>query len=124
MRGSAGCLPAAREAFGVPQPYLGHGLDFAALEHDVRRAAHSERLREALRSGDYNAILTAASPDPYGAIATLTPMSNRRVAAVLAASSAANPLKSTDAISPAPRLTCQRTHVKRTRSIRSARGRR
>ncbi len=26
-------LPAAREAFGVAQPYLGHGLDFADLEH-------------------------------------------------------------------------------------------
>ena len=94
-------LPSAKEAFGVPQPYLGHGLDFAGLELDVRRVAHTERLREALRLDDYNAILTAASPDPYGAIATLNQDEQDRVAAVLARANAANPLKSTDAISPA-----------------------
>ncbi len=93
-------LPAAREAFGVARPYLGPGLDFAGLELDVRRAAHAQRLREALRNGDDNAILTAASPDPYGAIATLNDGEQMRVAAVLARSNAANPLKSTDAISP------------------------
>ncbi|HET9662487.1 MAG TPA: hypothetical protein VFP05_19320, partial [Thermomicrobiales bacterium] len=59
-------LPAAREAFGTSTPYLGHGLDFAALELDVRREAHRHRLREALRGGDHQSILTAASPDPYG----------------------------------------------------------
>jgi hypothetical protein len=91
-------LPAAREAFGVSQPYLGHGMDFAGLEFDVRRAAHTERLREALRSEDYNAILTAASPDPYGAIATLSHDEQGRVSAVLARANAANPLKSTDAL--------------------------
>ncbi len=95
-------LPAAREAFGVAQPYLGHGLDFARLELEVRREAHGERLREALRSDDVNAILTAASPDPYGAIATLTQDEQQRVAVVLTVASDANPLKSTDAISPAP----------------------
>jgi hypothetical protein len=94
-------LPAAREAFGVAQPYLGHGLDFAGLELDVRRAAHRERLREALRSGDFNAILTAASPDPYGVIATLSSDEQERVAAVLARAHSLNPLKSTDAITPA-----------------------
>jgi hypothetical protein len=94
-------LPAAKEAFGVSQPYLGQGLDFAGLELDVRRAAHTERLREALRNDDYNAILTAASPDPYGAIATLSQDEQGRVAAVLDRANAANPLKSTDAISPA-----------------------
>jgi hypothetical protein len=95
-------LPAAREAFGVPQPYIGHGLDFAGLELDVRRSAHRERLREALRNDDENSILTAASPDPYGAIATLTDEEQTRVAAILARANAQNPLKSTDAISPAP----------------------
>jgi hypothetical protein len=94
-------LPAAREAFGVAKPYLGHGLDFAGLELDVRRAAHRERLREALRSGDFNAILTAASPDPYGVIATLSSDEQERVAAVLARAHSLNPLKSTDAITPA-----------------------
>ncbi len=94
-------LPAAREAFRVSQPYLGHGLDFAGLELDVRRAAHRERLREALRNEDENAILTAASPDPYGAIATLSDDEQIRVAAVLARADAVNPLKSTDVISPA-----------------------
>jgi hypothetical protein len=95
-------LPAAKEAFSVPQPYLGPGLDFAGLELDVRRVAHTERLREALRIDDDNAILTAASPDPYGAIATLTQDEQVRVAAVLARADAVNPLKSTDSISPAP----------------------
>ena len=85
----------------MSQPYLGQGLDFAGLELDVRRAAHTERLREALRNDDYNAILTAASPDPYGAIATLSQDEQGRVAAVLDRANAANPLKSTDAISPA-----------------------
>jgi hypothetical protein len=95
-------LPAAREAFGSPAPYLGPGLDFAALEFDVRREAHRHRLREAIRSGDQQSILTAASPDPYGAIATLDSHEQEQVAAVLARASAANPLKSTDSISPAP----------------------
>ncbi|HET9659048.1 MAG TPA: hypothetical protein VFP05_01885, partial [Thermomicrobiales bacterium] len=81
-------------------PYLGHGLDFAALELDVRREAHRHRLREALRGGDHQSILTAASPDPYGAIATLDSREQEQVAAVLARASAANPLKSTDSISP------------------------
>ncbi|MEZ4533184.1 MAG: hypothetical protein R2855_19475 [Thermomicrobiales bacterium] len=94
-------LPAARAAFGGAQPYLGHGLDFAVLEHDVRREAHRERLREALLADDENAILTAASPDPYGAIATLSPAEQSRVAAVLARANAANPLKTTDVITPA-----------------------
>lgn len=93
-------LPAAREAFGASQPYLGHGLDFAALELDVRRTAHRERLREAIRNQDENAILTAASPDPYDAIATLSPDEQARVAAVLARANAANPLKPTDVITP------------------------
>ncbi len=86
-------LPAAREAFGSATPYLGHGLDFAALELDVRRAAHRERLREALRGGDYQSILTAASPDPYGAIATLDAREQEQVASVLSKAHAANPLK-------------------------------
>lgn len=85
-------LPAAREAFGSATPYLGHGLDFAALELDVRRAAHRERLREALRTGDQQTILTAASPDPYGAIDTLDPHEQQQVAAILARSRASNPL--------------------------------
>lgn len=93
-------LPAAREAFGGTTPYLGHGLDFNALELDVRRSAHRERLREALRSGDQASILTAATPDPYGAIATLDSREQELVAAVLARASQANPLKSTDVISP------------------------
>lgn len=94
-------LPAAREAFGTGTPYLGHGLDFAALELDVRREAHRQRLREALRSGDRNAILTAASPDPYGAIATLDPREEALIREVLAQASQANPLKPAGAISPA-----------------------
>lgn len=94
-------LPAAREAFGSGQPYLGHGLDFANLELDVRREAHRERLREALGKRDDNAILTAASPDPYGAIATMSQDEQERIASVLARASAANPLKATDAFTPA-----------------------
>lgn len=95
-------LPAAREAFGTARPYLGPGLDFAALELDVRRAAHRERLREALRSGDEQAILTAASPDPYGAIGTLDAREQEQVSALLAKASASNPLKSTDSVPHLP----------------------
>ncbi|MEZ4504947.1 MAG: hypothetical protein R2848_03535 [Thermomicrobiales bacterium] len=69
-------IHAARAAFGGAQPYLGHGLDFAALEHDVRREAHRERLREALRADDENAILTAASPDSYGATLRFRPQNS------------------------------------------------
>lgn len=95
-------LPAAREAFGTAVPYLGHGLDFAKLELDVRRAAHRERLREALRSGDHQAILTAASPDPYDAIATLDAREQEQIAAIVARASAANPLASPDGPAPIP----------------------
>lgn len=94
-------LPAAREAFGSNTPYLGQGLDFAALELDVRREAHRQRLLEALRSGDQNAILTAASPDPYGALATLTPQEQETVASVLTRASQANPLQAPERIPPA-----------------------
>ena len=94
-------LPAAREAFGTATAYLGSGLDFNALELDVRRSAHRERLREALRSGDQVSILTAAAPDPYDAIATLDSHERELVASVLARASQANPLKSTDPIFPA-----------------------
>jgi hypothetical protein len=93
-------IPAAREAFGASNPYLGHGLDFSALELDVRREAHRQRLREALRSGDHQSILTAATPDPYGAISTLDPQEREQVAAVIARANQINPLKSTDTIPP------------------------
>jgi hypothetical protein len=93
-------LPAAREAFGTATPYLGQGLDFITLEQDVRREAHRQRLREALHADDYQSILTAASPDPYGAIATLDAREQEQVASVLARANAANPLKATDSISP------------------------
>lgn len=96
-------LPAAREAFGTVTPYLGHGLDFATLEFDVRRAAHRERLREALRSGDQAAILTAASPDPYRAIETLDAREQAIVRSVLDQARQANPLSPTDGFTPAPR---------------------
>jgi hypothetical protein len=94
-------IPAAREAFGMSTPYLGHGLDFSALELDVRREAHRQRLREALRSGDQQSILTAATPDPYGAISTLDPQERDQVAAVIARANQVNPLKSTDTL-PSP----------------------
>jgi hypothetical protein len=64
-------LPAAREIFADGTPYLGTKLDFTELELEVRRAAHRERLREAIRTRDDVAIASAATPDPYGVISTL-----------------------------------------------------
>jgi hypothetical protein len=66
-------LPAARDAGDGETPYLGPNLDFVHLEGEVHRAAARSRLREAIGRGDEVAIVAAAVPDLYGALATLTP---------------------------------------------------
>ncbi|MDQ2653083.1 MAG: phosphotransferase [Chloroflexota bacterium] len=55
-------LPAARAALGDLQRA---GPEWAELEQAVLRAAHLERLREALASGDDARIAAAADPDPF-----------------------------------------------------------
>jgi hypothetical protein len=86
-------LPAAREAYGGRTPYLGPNVDFDALERDVRRAAHRARVREALATGDEVAIAAAALPDPYDAIATLTPPEQEIVERAIARQRRMDPLK-------------------------------
>lgn len=49
-------------------------LDLAHLETEMLRAAHVARLREAIAAGDAFAIAAAADPDPYGAVASLSPI--------------------------------------------------
>jgi hypothetical protein len=55
-------LPAARAALGDLQRA---GPEWAELEQAVLRAAHLERLREALASSDDARIAAAADPDPF-----------------------------------------------------------
>jgi hypothetical protein len=86
-------LPAAREAYGGRTPYLGPNLDFEALEREVRRAAHRARVREALATGDEVAIAAAALPDPYDALATLTPPEREVVERAIARQRRMDPLK-------------------------------
>jgi hypothetical protein len=77
-------LAQAREEMGGETPYLGSHLDFVALEQDVWRAAHRARVRDALRTNDDKAIVAAALPDLYGAIATLQPAERDRVQRAIA----------------------------------------
>jgi hypothetical protein len=49
----------------------------------VLRAAHLERLREALTSGDYARIAAAADPDPFQVRALLAEEEAAHVTAVL-----------------------------------------
>ena len=76
-------LPAVRAATGAGAASGGHDaggtFDFARLEADVLRAAHLDRLREALAGDDDAAIVAAARPDPYGALARLTETQRARV---------------------------------------------
>ncbi|MCA9861438.1 MAG: phosphotransferase [Thermomicrobiales bacterium] len=62
MERMARLLPAARAALGDLQRA---GPEWAELEQAVLRAAHLERLREALGSGDDSRIAAAADPDPF-----------------------------------------------------------
>ncbi|HEY8447541.1 MAG TPA: hypothetical protein VIL01_10575 [Thermomicrobiales bacterium] len=86
-------LPAAREAYGGQVPYLGANLDFETLEREVRRAAHRARVREAIATGDEVAIAAAALPDPYDALATLTPPEREVVERAIAHQRQMDPLK-------------------------------
>ncbi len=63
----------------------GLSLDLRHLERDMLRAAHVSRLREAIASGNDTAIATAAVPDPYGVVATLTGDQRDRVTRAVAA---------------------------------------
>ncbi|HET7095658.1 MAG TPA: hypothetical protein VFI22_19355, partial [Thermomicrobiales bacterium] len=70
-------LPAARAAGAAG--FARDGIDFAALETDLLRAAHLARLRDALALDDEAAIAYAASPDPYGVVARLPADQQARV---------------------------------------------
>jgi hypothetical protein len=73
-------LPAARAALGDLQHA---GKEWAELEQAVLRAAHLERLREALDSGDDARIAAAADPDPFQVRQLLVDEEAALVAAVL-----------------------------------------
>lgn len=73
-------LPAARAALGDLQRA---GAEWAELEQAVLRAAHLERLREAIASGGESNIAAAADPDPFLVRELLTPEEAALVAAVL-----------------------------------------
>jgi serine/threonine protein kinase len=73
-------LPAARAALGDLQHA---GAEWAELEQAVLRAAHLERLREALDSGDDARIAAAADPDPFQVRALLAEEEAALVATVL-----------------------------------------
>jgi hypothetical protein len=73
-------LPAARAALGDLQHA---GPEWAELEQAVLRAAHLERLREALDSGDDARIAAAADPDPFQVRSLLSEEEAETVSAVL-----------------------------------------
>ena len=73
-------LPAARAALGDLRRA---GDEWAELEQAVLRAAHLERLREALDSGDDARIAAAADPDPFLVRALLTEAESALVAKIL-----------------------------------------
>ena len=73
-------LPAARAALGDLQSA---GAEWAELEQAVLRAAHLERLRDALASGDDFRIAAAADPDPFQVRRLLAEDELALVAAVL-----------------------------------------
>lgn len=73
-------LPAARAALGDLQRA---GPEWAELEQAVLRAAHLERLREALASGDEARIAAAADPDPFRVLGLLAQDEAAVVTAVL-----------------------------------------
>lgn len=73
-------LPAARAALGDLQSA---GAEWAELEQAVLRAAHLERLRDALASGDDFRIAAAADPDPFQVLRLLAGDELALVAAVL-----------------------------------------
>ncbi len=70
-------LPAARAALGAES--AGSEPDWLALERSVLQAAHLARLSEALASDNDAQIASAAVPDPYDAIARLTPAERERI---------------------------------------------
>lgn len=71
-------LPTARAAAKDGNDFS-LGLDIAQLESDVLRAAQLARIREAIAGDDDVGIVAAASPDPHGALAMLTPDDRVRV---------------------------------------------
>jgi hypothetical protein len=95
-------LAQAREEMGGTTPYLGAGLDFDALEHQVTLAARRSRIREALKSDDDRTIVAAALPDQDGAISTLEPSERDRVQRAIANHRGANPLAPKDDVIRAP----------------------
>ncbi|MBA3337562.1 MAG: hypothetical protein H0T49_08365, partial [Chloroflexia bacterium] len=72
-------LPAARAAGLTTDPTLGLGREFARLEHEMLRTAAAQRLRGAIAAGDDLLIMTAADPDPYGALELLSTDEQLRV---------------------------------------------
>ena len=86
-------LPAARTLFSDQAPYLGPDLDIESLELAVRKASHRRRLLDALERGDDVAVAHAASPDPYGVVATLPSEQRKKVEDLLERLRRIDPLK-------------------------------
>ncbi|HEV2527354.1 MAG TPA: hypothetical protein VGT61_02750 [Thermomicrobiales bacterium] len=76
-------LPVARAAAAADPDR--NDIDFAELEREVLRAAHINRLRQAIVTDDDDEIATAATPDPFNAIDRLPPGQKERVERALAA---------------------------------------
>jgi hypothetical protein len=81
-------LPTARVICADDPEAFGPDINLNQLEEDLRRAAHRERLREALARGDEKAIIAAAVPDPYHVVGTLAPDEQDRVRQAIAAEAA------------------------------------
>lgn len=77
-------LPAARALLRDAHGAAGPALDLPALERQALRVVHLARVREALATGDDRAIVAAAHPDPFGALALLNQGERERIAAAVA----------------------------------------
>jgi hypothetical protein len=72
-------LPQLRELCGGIFPDYVVDFDLAALERDVKRAAQSVRVRQALATNDDRTIVASALPDVYGAIPLLSRTEQARI---------------------------------------------
>ena len=76
-------LPVARAATTADPDR--NDIDFAELEREVLRAAHINRMRQAIVTDDDEEIATAATPDPFSAIDRLPTEQRERVERAIAA---------------------------------------
>ena len=75
-------LPAARSA-AAESPFLDEDIDVRELERTLLREEYLRRLRAAMASSDDAVIAATAGPDPFGALATMTPEERVHIDSVL-----------------------------------------